>query len=370
MAEKSNVSSRRSVVIGTDNRSCADSSCCGFTLVELLVVIAIIGILVALLLPAVQAARESARRAQCLNNLKQLGLALHNYHDVHSVFPPSIQYDLEQVGFGEEQLSTNRFYGPNWVILILPYFEQQAVYDSFDFDKAISHDNNQVARGTEISGMLCPTDRGNTERFEWRRDGGNWARGNYGANAAQWHFPFGLVAPNYLDWWQKDWVRGVMGANIAVSISEVTDGTSNTIMVTELRIGLAAVDRRGTWAMGAPGASSIWAHSSDDSKGPNSCVPNGDNLWGAPDIIKAVGQSRLLQECMSVPTGFNQSTQAAPRSLHVGGIQVGFVDGSAGFVSDFIQTRTGGWNIEERYFGTWEQLTSSADGQLLDKTGF
>jgi prepilin-type processing-associated H-X9-DG protein len=73
---------------------------------------------------------------------------------------------------------------------------------------------------------------------------------------------------------------------------------------------------------------------------------------------------------MSVPGSWDRSTQAAPRSMHPGGIQVGFVDGSGRFISDFIQTRTGGWNIEHRYFGTWERLTSSADEQVIDETAY
>ena len=132
----------------------------GFTLIELLVVIAIIGVLVALLLPAVQAARESARRSQCINNIKQLCLALHSYHDAIGRFPPSIQFDQKFVGNIEEGLETSSLYGPNWVIMILPYLEQQSVYDAFDLAMPISFEENEVARGTELSVMLCPTDRG------------------------------------------------------------------------------------------------------------------------------------------------------------------------------------------------------------------
>src|SRR5690349_22458600 len=99
-----------------------------FTLVELLVVIAIIGILVALLLPAVQSAREAARRMQCQNNLKQLGLALHNYHDTNQSFPPCMSFDKDV-----SDISNTPNYRANWVIRILPFCEQQNLYNAFDF---------------------------------------------------------------------------------------------------------------------------------------------------------------------------------------------------------------------------------------------
>ena len=100
----------------------------GFTLVELLVVIAIIGILVALLLPAVQAAREAARRMSCQNNLKQLGIALHNYHDTNKKFPAGMQF----YGPGNNSADRGKNYRANWIIAILPYFEQQPLYDTLN----------------------------------------------------------------------------------------------------------------------------------------------------------------------------------------------------------------------------------------------
>ncbi len=343
----------------------------GFTIVELLVVIAIIGVLVALLLPAVQAARESARRIQCFNNLKQLAIGLHNYHNSNGVFPPSIQFAQREVDKGPLQLWTNRNYGPNWVIMTLPFLEQQVLFDQFDLRQPISRSANRQPRGAHLELMLCPTDVGAETPFARTIEGDNWARGNYGANACHWHFGPGVIPPNHDSYLKsKPWAWGVMGANAALSINEITDGTTHTIMLTELRIGLDAVDRRGTWAMSAPGASSIWAHASDDSKGPNSCTPNGDNVWGAKDIVAAVGRETLLRECMLPPIGFDNNTQAAPRSQHPGGINVSFVDGSVSFISDFIETRVRGWNIDIRGFGTWEKLTSSADEKLIDTSRF
>jgi prepilin-type N-terminal cleavage/methylation domain-containing protein len=113
-----------------------------FTLVELLVVIAIIGVLVALLLPAVQSAREAARRMSCSNNLKQLSLALHNYEDTHKTLPPA--------GIDSNQMS--------WAVLLLPYFEQKALYDQFNFNRGSWNAFNRITlvQGVRIKAIICP----------------------------------------------------------------------------------------------------------------------------------------------------------------------------------------------------------------------
>src|SRR5690606_18181536 len=122
----------------------------GFTLVELLVVIAIIGILVALLLPAVQAAREAARRMSCGNNLKQLGLALQNYHDTYKVFPPAhIPFNTAYPTTPRNETSADN-YGPSWMVLILPFMEQQPLHSKIDWSQSMSHANNAPVRSVFI----------------------------------------------------------------------------------------------------------------------------------------------------------------------------------------------------------------------------
>ena len=117
----------------------------GFTLVELLVVIAIVGILIALLLPAIQAAREAARRMQCSNHLKQIGLGILNYESVHRVFPPPKTVRPDH----------------NMLTFLLPYVEQQAIYDRYDWNSNWSSIKNRPARENEIETFLCPTAPGN-----------------------------------------------------------------------------------------------------------------------------------------------------------------------------------------------------------------
>ena len=123
-----------------------------FTLVELLVVIAIIGILVALLLPAIQAAREAARRSQCQNNVKQLTLALLNYHDTNKEFPPSVRFAAAQAN-APEMATTHQ---PNWVMDVLPFFEEQSLLDSFDSTVPVSDPKNRVPRGVTSGAHALP----------------------------------------------------------------------------------------------------------------------------------------------------------------------------------------------------------------------
>ena len=243
----------------------------GFTLVELLVVITIIGILISLLLPAVQSAREAARLSQCSNNIKQLGLALHNYHASFGKFPPSSVWRNSSGTFDASQcqVQNNGNLYENWVILILPQLEQVNLRQQLNLSYPMTdttHPNangttNSQAVGTNLAIMLCPSDtynrvafNGSTSPSGLTSNLGNfsWARGNYAANGGLGFMSYsgeGYTDPNGQDYgdgggpgWNSRWCRGVMGCNVAERIDDIKDGTSNTIMVGEIRAGMTTFD--------------------------------------------------------------------------------------------------------------------------------
>lgn len=346
----------------------------GFTLVELLVVIAIIGILVALLLPAVQSAREAARRTQCLNNLRQMSLGLLNYESTYGAFPKAFEYE-EGVNPGNMSL---RQVGSNWAVLSLPFMEQQPLFDQFDFTLPIGNSANEPARATPIDIFSCPSDFYNTASFVQgtipvRRI--EWARGNYAANAGNGPlltspvvkrslFPDGIniYGPNSPGW-RDGRIRGCIGPNVAAKLSQVTDGTSNTILVAEVRAGLHAEDQRGIWALGQAGSSVLfWFGSGGDANGPNACNDFADDVAGCrlsdADLNK--------QECMTCWHGDDWNNQATTRSTHVGGVSVGMADGSSHFISDDIETSgvNGPWGT------VWDKLIASADGEIIAESPY
>ncbi len=198
----------------------------GFTLIELLVVIAIIGILVALLLPAVQQAREAARRTSCKNNLKQLALALHNYHDIYNVLPPGYIHR-----FGPSGSEANHA-GLAWGAMLLPQLEQSNLHRQIDPRVPIWHPENQAAREMQLATFLCPTDRYsvNTNRFVVRDPNGSpvekYAAASYAANWGPADADINLDAT-------PEQSRGVFYRNSATAFSDIVDGLSNTFVIGE-----------------------------------------------------------------------------------------------------------------------------------------
>lgn len=360
-----------------EGTACHPFPSAGFTLVELLVVVAIISLLITLLLPAVQSSREAVRRAQCSNNMKQLGLACASYESQNGCFPPSSYFPA-----GVEP-AYSRTHLRNWIISILPFLEQQSLYDSFNLAAPINDSSNRVPRGTEIATMKCPADVGHNVRFTstTAAEGDNWARGNYAANASMgfnqtsgdpWSAG-GTTMPLS----HSRYHRGVMGSNLAMGVPEVYDGTSNTILLGEIRIGLVAQDRRGTWALEGAGASALWGHGWQDDVGPNPCSDKSDNIIDCSVVqTKAGGAAVLRTQCMTcydATGGTNVSNQAAPRSRHPGGVYVTMVDGSVRFISNYIEKNFGDtWDANLTQFGgdatrllCWQRLCISQDGQVV-----
>lgn len=343
----------------------------GFTLVELLVVIAIIGILVALLLPAVQSAREAARRMQCQNHLKQLGLALHNYHDTLGSFPPSSNW----AAIAEVNTKNNANLRANWVISILPYIEQQALYNSFDLNQPIPHANNAVARSTPLSFMVCPSDSYARKPFNGSSNSGtnalgnNWARGCYAANGSLGFLSRAHGANNGAgadgEAWTNGQKRGVMGANASLNFAGITDGTSNTILVGHIRAGVTDFDSRGVWAMSGACPSALFAHgkvTGGDDNGPNAPSLDADDVLACSAIRTSVGGStRLIQMGMPCSGGDHPNFQQTVRSLHPEVSPVALADGSVRMIGDYIDIVGTSTTMS-----VWDRLNASGDGQPLD----
>ena len=199
----------------------------GFTLIELLVVIAIIAVLIALLLPTVQAAREAARRAQCTNNLKQIGLACHNYESTNSAFPPS---NILQEGAYPTVAWTN-----NWSALakILPFAEGGATYNAMNFAVKDSQPVNTTICGLLINMFVCPSD-GKAATFS---DGGTvFGSTNYGPNDGDWYiFSWPDTPSSKIASGGGTPSRGAFAVNQARSLAQFTDGTSNSVLFSEIK---------------------------------------------------------------------------------------------------------------------------------------
>lgn len=341
-----------------------------FTLIELLVVIAVIGVLIALILPAVQASREAARRVQCLNHLKQLGMALHNYHDAHRVLPPAVIWGggpgeplglgvlpvgpIDRVAIGVSPDTEPDRIHANWAVLLLPHMEQAELFNAFELSLPIDDEANRTARTQNLSVMKCPTDNYNDEPFERALAvgvaGHTYARGNYALN-------FGPDAPCYrfepgcdvgfftdtddlLNTNMRVWGSGVSGLNISFRFRDFSRGLSRMVAIDEIRAGIDPLDSRGVWALGLAGSSLTVRHGKYNlgNDGPiNSLSPEADDLTTCGELeakYTAQGLKDLGLPCQSNTIPANH--QATARSLHTGGVQVLMLDGSAHFANENI----------------------------------
>ena len=328
----------------------------GFTLVELLVVIAIIGILVALLLPAIQAAREAARRVQCQNNLHNLALAVLNYENQKKALPQSI--DAPATGDGKRIASVQgggtRL---SWIVRILPFIEQAQLFDQFDMKANIATQSNQetvadASRGpqsAQIDMLLCPSDQARNQYFLPTPFLGvgtrAFGKGNYAA----------YVAPEHVEC--VPLARGAL-IHEPQPLGRIEDGTSNTLMIGEVRTRNDDKDLRGSWALAWPGASllaldmhgagaltRICQLTSPPDYQPNPVykdyvlTPNSqgilaDDLFVCDSATTAVNSRLDKMPCVN--TNPNQMIAAA-RSQHPGGVNNAHIDGSVRWIGDDIE---------------------------------
>jgi len=315
----------------------------GFTLIELLVVIAIIAILIALLLPAVQQAREAARRSQCKNNMKQIGLALHNYHDTYNVFPPAaLAIHNSGVAVQPTDAEPGRTAvrgGWGWGVYILPFLDQAPLYTLLN-----PNGNNFPAAPTNETRTVlpvyqCPTEASPNLHFATAMGGDGSANGH-----ARSSYAAVCGSGNNADYANKSPTntRGMFTYNSSVRMRDVTDGTTNTIMIVErFWDGADSESRRGAiWAGKCPG-------------GPNNAGNKYSNIVRVENLPAWIINGTNNNAAASMHGGRGQSVPSGTALKGGFGTHAVMGDGSVRFIS------------ENLHGPTWQLLGQMSDGQIM-----
>jgi len=336
----------------------------GFTLIELLVVIAIIAVLIALLLPAVQQAREAARRSQCKNNLKQFGLALHNYVDVHGLFPPRMHGSYTS---GNSDGSASMNPRASAFISLLPFIDQANLFNTIGSDQRYVWDNNYAPYRTQITLMLCPSDPkspvGNPSNSAEYMPMGQLNYGLSGGDSRSLSSSFRTS-------------RGVFAYQSSYGMRDVTDGLSNTVLLGEFvrpqgdkRLGHATTSGTGYPASGCKAlfVTGTYATVQDINRTLGTRWTDGRSQYTAVNTILSPNSASCY---INDNDGFNTIG-----SRHTGGAQVLMGDGAVRFISENIDTgnlaATGSSNPPAPNadsntlspYGVWGSLGSRSGGE-------
>jgi prepilin-type N-terminal cleavage/methylation domain-containing protein/prepilin-type processing-associated H-X9-DG protein len=344
-----------------------------FTLIELLVVIAVIAVLIALLLPAVQSAREAARRMQCVNNLKQLGLAIHNYESSNSVLPPQMSLVFSTTG--------SVAWKSTWGVSsrILPYLELGTVYNGINYINKTSDSSNATAVAVQVRTFLCPSEV-NPQAYQTSSTSAVYGVSNYGWCEGTWYTfgGFGNNVPN----------PSAFGPNMSQPFAAIADGLSNTVLGAEVKAYTQAYHDCGTVPPPGPTGTSAYpdvatvlasvAAASSTSSCKLATAPagfpggghthwcNGNSFYDGfttalpPNTVALTGSPAIDSDMSSEDEDDGGPTYAAvtSRSYHPGGVNALFGDGTVRFIKNSIN-----WQ-------NWRSLGTIRGGEILSSDAF